>query len=147
MTVYITQALRETFEKIGVEPDLFIGLFQDFKAGGVEGGYVFGWDTTYRTPYVNGMSHTLRHVHMVPLANDRETAEWNELARKGKHRTSNRALVYVTDVDGDHLLIEVLEEIPGAHEVCKMLTDDHRKLMKKYAVIAGEFLRKGTISY
>lgn len=146
MTVYITNALRETFELVGVDTDRFIEFFEEFKNGDPHESLIFGWDNTYETPRVNGLTHTLRHVHMMPQADERKKAHWIDLYRQRKHKTSDRALVYVTNRQGDHLLIEMLEE-PEAHTICKMLTPPHKLIMKKYATIASDFLISGKISY
>lgn len=145
MTVYMTDAFRQQFLKIGVNADFFIECFAEFKGKPLNHDDIFGWDTTYKTPEINGWQYVLRHVHLRPT-NAEQRVEWDRLAREKKHKTSDRALVYVAHANGNSLLIGILEE-PEAHEVARMLTREHKEIMKKFAVIAEEFVRTGKSSY
>lgn len=145
MTVQITNAFRARFIAIGVNPDKFIEVFAEYKSGPPLGDLLFGKDEGYHAPKVDGVPLVLRHVHMIPQDDVEEVRQWRENYKYGRQKTSDRALVYVTNAKGDHLLMGILEE-PGAHEVCKMKTPEDAALMKKFAIIAAVFLKTGKVS-
>ncbi|NRR28727.1 type II toxin-antitoxin system YafO family toxin [Oxalobacteraceae bacterium] len=145
MTTYITQVFRRRFEANHRDADMFIDCFSEWKAGEPLDNLLFGKDVPYRTPTVGGKHFSLRHVHLIPQANAQEAAEWRDAYNLGRQKTSDRALVYVSDDKGNHLLLGILEE-PEAHEIARMKTPEHESLMRTYATIAEEFLQTGKTS-
>lgn len=86
----------------------------------------------------------LRHVHLAPQADVAQLRRWKHAHRKGSRKTSDRALVYVSDPYSGHLLIYILDE-PNAHAVADMATAPHRAAMLQYAKIADHFLQTGLV--
>lgn len=115
---------------------------------------MFGKDSAYATPTVDGKKYVLRHVHLVPLLDQAAFQTWLELYNLGKtkrnwpRRTSNRVLVYATRAlpeGGEaHLLMYILTE-PDAHEIALMKTAGDRRFMEQFAECAAAFLHDGTV--
>ena len=147
MATRLTEALRALLLEQGQDPDNFAAEFDHWKARGAQGefdSYLFGKDGAYATPKVNGDPHVLRHVHLVPLANHEHLARWKAVWRRRGRKTSDRALVYVSDPYYGHLLLYILDE-PDAHAVARMETAEHRDLMMRFAAVADRFIHAGEI--
>jgi mRNA interferase YafO len=142
MNVKITKAFRKRFEANGINADRFVELFSEWKKGDALGHKIFGKDNPYETPLVDGKPYTLRHVHLIPLHDPKETSKWLSQYASRSQKTSDRALVYITNLAGDHLLIALLEE-PGAHAMARSKNPVDVETMKAYALIAAEFMRSG----
>lgn len=131
----------------GEDPDNFAAEFDHWKSLGERGeysSYLFGKDGAYSSPKVNGVANELRHVHLVPLLNQDELQKWKRAYRRGSRKTSDRALVYVSDPYCGNLLIYILDE-PDAHAVARMSTEKHRTAMLKFAAIAEHFIQTGEV--
>lgn len=144
MTVYITEKFRERLLKNNIDVDVFKEMFGDFKDGPPLGSKYFGKDVGYEAPLVAGKSFVLKHVHMIPQTDQDALERWNQAYKSRSQKTSDRALVYVTNALGDHLLLWMLEE-PLAHKIAKMREPADAQLMQAFALIAAEFLRDGSI--
>ena len=106
--------------------------------------YLFGKDGAYGTPKVNGVSNTLRHVHLVPLKDVSALRQWDKDWRWLARKRSDRHLVYVSDSYYGHLLLWILDE-PGSHEIALMKSADDRELMLKFAAVADRFIQTGEV--
>lgn len=107
---------------------------------------LFGKDGPYRKPTVDG-SPRLMHVHLMPSLNAGDHEVWMKrwtLKRPASHRTSDHALVYVTDDTGDSLLIAILDE-PTAHAIADMRTPENKAIMEGFAAVAEAFLADGSV--
>lgn len=147
MATFVTHALRQLLQSQGSSPDNLAAEFQNWKSLGQEGEYsslLFGKDGAYSSPTVNGLPNVLRHVHLAPLANAVALERWEKAFRRRSRKTSDRALVYVSDGYYGHLLLYILDE-PDAHAVARMATDENRKLMHAFATIAERFIHTGEI--
>ena len=124
-----------------------IKSFQTWKQDNEYGHYLFGKDSAYAKPSVDGMPYQLRHVHMVPLSDDAQLKRWNAAWRRQSRKTSDRVLVYVERSAGgraDYLLIYLLPE-PDAHSIARMATHEHRELMDGFANVAAAFIDDGSV--
>ncbi|MGK5009421.1 type II toxin-antitoxin system YafO family toxin [Janthinobacterium sp. MDB2-8] len=144
MGVQITEVLKKTMLAEGLNVDEFLSQFEHWKAGDEYSSKWFGKDGAYARPNVDGKKYMLRHVHLVPIADIAQLAQWNVKFKRKSRKTSDRALVYVSNGKGDYLLIFILEE-PDAHEVAEMKTSEHREVMSGFAEVAAEFLDTGKI--
>lgn len=147
MATRLTAALRAFLEGLGEDADNFAAEFDHWKALGPAGeysNYFFGKDGAYSAPKVNGVPNILRHVHLAPEADQAQLRRWKLAHRRGARKTSDRALVYVSDPYSGHLLIYILNE-PDAHAIATMATPHHRTAMLQYAKIADHFLQTGLV--
>lgn len=145
MATQLTGALREQLCELGLDPDNFAAEFDHWKSIGDEySSYLFGKDGAYSRPVVNGQPNTLRHVHLVPLADPVALQRWDKAFQRGSRKTSDRALVYVSDSYYGNLLLFILDE-PTAHEVSLMKTTEHRQLMHQFAAVADKFIHAGEV--
>ena len=147
MVVQATQALRNQFDENPDDLCELISAFEEWKAKGVDGeysSYLFGKDSAYIAPKVDGVSYALRHVHLVPIAQIDKLAKWNKVWKRKGRKTSDRVLVYVSNASDAALLIYVLPE-PDAHEIARMETAEDKKLMHSFAEIAATFLHGGEV--
>lgn len=144
MSVKITKALEGSLVADELDPILFQKSFASWKSGDEYGSYLFGKDSAYVAPKVDGNQYVLRHVHLVPLSDVGQLEQWNKAWRRKGRKTSDRALVYVSDDKGNHLLIYILDE-PDAHAIASMKTAQHREIMAGMAEVAAEFLESGEI--
>ncbi len=135
--------LRRQLVALGEDPDNFADEFNAWKAKGAAGeydNYMFGKDGAYGTR----LPQSLRHVHLVPLADAAALAAWNtQWFRRGR-KVSDRALVYASDATHGHLLIFILNE-PDAHRVARMQSPAAVTLMLKLAKIAERFIQDGAV--
>lgn len=139
--------MRELLTGQGQDADNFAAEFDHWKSLGERGeysAYLFGKDAAYRLPPVNGDHNVLRHVHLVPLKDPAQIARWDLAWQRRSRKTSDRALVYVSDPRQGHLLLFILEE-PAAHAVARMLLPEHRQLMQMFAVVAERFIHDGEV--
>lgn len=140
-------ALRALMLAQNEDPDNFAAEFDHWKSLGDSGEYasfLFGKDGAYSAPKVNGAPNALRHVHLVPLSDAGQLTRWNQAFRRRSRKTSDRALVYVSDPYCGNLLIYILDE-PDAHEVARMGTPKHRTAMLQFAAIAEHFIQTGEV--
>ena len=144
MSVKITKALESALLADELDPGLFANGFASWKAGDEYGNYLFGKDSAYVNPEVDGKRYVLRHVHLVPLTDVAQLAQWDKVWRRKGRKTSDRALVYVSDDKGNHLLIYILDE-PDAHAIASMKTTQYKEIMEGLAEVAAEFLESGEV--
>lgn len=147
MATRLTFALRALLLARNEDPDNFAAEFDHWKSLGDNGEYasfLFGKDGAYSSPKVNGDPNTLRHVHLVPLSDPGQLTRWNQAFRRRSRKTSDRALVYVSDPYCGNLLIYILDE-PDAHEVARMGTPKHKTAMLQFAAIADHFIQTGEV--
>lgn len=147
MTTRCTNALSNQISALGEDVTNFLSQFDNWKSLGSHGEYssrLFGKDGAYSSPTVGGKSNTLRHVHLLPISDPEQLKVWNKRFDKKSRKTSDRALVYVSDETHGHLLIYILAE-PDAHRVAQMSTSDDSNLMRKLAAIADTFIHNGSI--
>lgn len=102
----------------------------------------FGSDGEYARPLVLGAPQ-LRHTHLAPSRRDRDSwRRWCGGPMRGGPRTSDRALVYAENVQGDIFLIALLAQ-GTAHRVAEMRDAKSRELMGQFARDAGDWLTHG----
>lgn len=142
MVVRITKVLEIALQEDGLDPLLFAEDFAHWKSGDEYGSYFFGKDCAYIKPDVDGVPYVLRHVHLVPLGDEDQLIKWNKNWKFQTRKTSDRALVYVSDEKGNHLLIFILDE-PDAHDIAAMKTAEHREIMEGLAHVAAAFIDTG----
>ncbi|MEH6415905.1 type II toxin-antitoxin system YafO family toxin [Pseudomonas sp. CGJS7] len=138
MAIYYTDALQDALGDFIVE---FTEEFDWWKSDFGNREYssaIFGKDSSYERVLVSGKAFVLRHVHLTPTDPD-ALAVWNRRWKQRSRKTSDRALVYVSDGKEDHLLIAVLDE-PDAHAIAEMKTPADRATMEDLADCADEFL-------
>ena len=147
-TVQSTRALSAALEaeRAGLTRQI-ITSFQTWKQGDEYGHYLFGKDSAYAKPDVDGVPYQLRHVHMVPLADREQLKRWNTDWQRKSRKTSDRVLVYAERRAGSatsYLLIFILPE-PEAHLIAGMTTREHRELMDGFANVAAAFIENGNV--
>lgn len=101
------------------------------------GSKTFGADRHYSRPLVDGLIQ-LRHVHMEPNR-PADRKRWDQLGRLGRERTSDRALIYVTNSSGDLLLIHYLKD-GTAHGIAEMRNPQDTATMEGCARVAAAWL-------
>ncbi len=147
VVVQTTNILAQEFQKSGLDLNLLVSLFSEWKSLGAQGEdaiYEFGKDVPYERPHVNSKKNVLRHVHLVPILDAQNKAAWDKAWVRESRRTSNRALVYVDDGPEKFLLIAILPE-PVAHAVSRMLTQQDKAVMTRFAEIAESFIFTGKV--
>jgi mRNA interferase YafO len=147
VVVQTTNILAQEFQKSGLDLDLLVNLFSEWKSLGAQGEdavYEFGKDVPYERPHVNSVKNVLRHVHLVPILDVESKIAWDKAWVRASRRTSNRALVYVDDGPEKFLLIAILPE-PVAHAVSRMLTPQDKAVMTRFAEIAESFIYAGKV--
>jgi len=144
MVVRITAALKNALEADKLESNLFIETFKEWKSGDEYGSYHFGKDGAYVTPLVNGDKYVLRHVHLVPVVNQKQLILWKKRWKIKGRKTSDRVLIYAQDKQRNFLLIFILSE-PDAHAVAEMKTQQHREIMEGFACVADAFVYRGEV--
>lgn len=145
ITVRITQALKYSLQCSAIDENIFIEKFTAWKLSADEyGSYLFGKDSAYIKPDVDGKSYVLRHVHLPPLADEGQLRLWNKKWQQRSRKTSDRVLIYVEDNRGNYLLIFILPE-PIAHAIAKMQTLEHQQIMNGFASVAAQFLDTGEV--
>jgi mRNA interferase YafO len=145
MTVNITKALKAALQADNLDEQILLESFQQWKESRDEyGSYLFGKDSAYTIPKIDGKSYRLRHVHLPPLSTPEPLEVWNKQWQRRGRKTSDRVLVYVEDDQGNYLLIFILPE-PMAHEIAKMQTPAHRQIMESFASVATKFLETGQV--
>lgn len=144
MDVKITNALSATLEDDEIDVDLFIREFSIWKSGDEYGSYLFGKDSSYAKPSIFGNPSALRHVHLVPLADNLALQRWDRAWSRSARKTSDRALVYADAGRGRYLLIFILPE-PDAHIIASMQTQQAKETMTGFLNVASEFIDTGKI--
>lgn len=145
--VKVTKIIEAVFSNAGADLEELRNLFAHWKSLGPQGEdevYEFGKDVPYERPHVNGEKNVLMHVHLVPIVDLDKKDEWDRNWERYSRRTSNRTLVYVNDGSKKFLLIDIIPE-PDGHEIPKMLTQQHKKIMEFYAEIADQYIYGGKI--
>jgi mRNA interferase YafO len=128
-----------------LDEKILLESFQHWKKSRDEyGSYLFGKDSAYMMPKIDGKSYRLRHVHLPPLSIPGQLEVWNKQWQRRGRKTSDRVLVYVENGRDDYLLIFILPE-PMAHEIAKMQTPAHRQIMESFASVAAKFLETGQV--
>lgn len=144
--VQTTTILASDFQKQSLDLNLFIEQFRNWKESGLAGEdnhYLFGKDSAYATPLVDGQKYQLLHVHLVPIINLAQRSKWDVNWQRGSRRTSDRVLVYAKDRES-YLLIAILPE-PTAHQIASMTHPEDMETMKSFAEIAAQFIFNGEI--
>jgi hypothetical protein len=149
MGIKITQALQKKLDDAfgAGAAKVFCDEFAQWRKSGTN--ILFGRDEPYRRePKVDG-DDKLLHVHLMPDievnpgAHDLWVKRWRR-KRPASWRTSDNALVYVSDDAGNFLLIFILDE-PGAHEIAQMKTPQNRATMEGFAAVAEAFRHDGSV--
>lgn len=144
--ILTTKTLALEFNKQSLNLELFISQFKSWKESGSAGedsNYLFGKDSSYASPLVDGKKYQLQHVHLVPIIDVEQKVKWNLNWKRGSRRTSDKVLVYAKDKD-NYLLIAILPE-PTAHQVAKMENAVDKDIMTSFAEIAAQFIFNGEI--
>ncbi len=139
MRVRITQALEDQLISAGLDPNVLITRFSAWKAGDEYSSYFFGKDALGLNTSV------LRHVHMIPLHDAEQLANWNRAWRRRPpaRKTSDRYLFYCNGgAQHGHLLIYIVGD-PGAHDF--MSSPETRQLLAAFEQCADQFIHFGTI--
>lgn len=147
MATKCTVPLCDQLKDLRSDPEAFAAEFDSWKAQGSAGEYesfLFGKDSAYVRPEIDGEKYQLRHVHLVPIKDFQQLTLWQKIWRRGGRKTSDRVLVYASDTRGDHLLIFILEE-PTAHAIAEMNTAEDRRLMEQLSAVAAAFLHDGSV--
>ncbi|MEN9864738.1 MAG: hypothetical protein RL748_328, partial [Pseudomonadota bacterium] len=79
LKVRMTHALTRQMLADGIDPEPFKQKFLAWKAGDEFGSYLFGKDGAFARPSIHGMPYALRHVHLVPLADQAQLAKWHRI--------------------------------------------------------------------
>ncbi|MCX8518124.1 MAG: type II toxin-antitoxin system YafO family toxin [Rhodoferax sp.] len=143
MAVQATQLLQNQFDQNPDDCSELLSAFKEWKAKGEYSSYLFGKDSAYIAPKVDGIPYALRHVHLAPIAQTDKLKKWNKAWKNKGRKTSDRVLVYVSNAS-EALLIYVLPE-PDAHEIARMETPEDKHLMQSFAAIAAAFLDRGEV--
>ena len=147
MATKLTDAICDQLRESGQNPTNFAAEFDLWKSHGANGeysSYLFGKDGAYGAPEVNGVTNTLRHVHLVPLKDVVALPKWNNDWKRRTRKRSDRHLVYVSDPYYGHLLLWILDE-PGSHEIALMRSAEDRTLMLQFAAVADIFIQTGEV--
>jgi mRNA interferase YafO len=144
MLIKTTNLLKLKFDSENLDIQLFCDEFKLWKSKDEHSSSLFGKDSAYTTPTVNGEKYILRHVHLVPVMDQEQIDSWYKKLSFKSRKTSNRILVYVDDNKGNILLIHILPE-PDAHEIAKMKTQKNRETMNGFAAVAEAFIFDGSI--
>lgn len=144
MVVKITTALKNALEADKLDSNLFCDAFKEWKSGDEYGSFHFGKDGAYVTPLVNGDRGILRHVHLVPIVDQKQLVLWKKRWKFRGRKTSDRVLIYAQDYRGNFLLIFILSE-PDAHAIAGMKTKNHKEIMEGFAVVAEAFIYNGQV--
>ncbi len=146
MLVQATRALQSQFANSDEFAE-FSQAFAQWKSQGAAGeyhSYLFGKDSAYVAPKVDGVAYSLRHVHLVPVTEISALTQWNKAWKNKSRKTSDRVLVYVDNGRGAMLLIFILPE-PDAHAVARMQTVQDKAIMLGFAEVAAAFIDTGDI--
>lgn len=147
-SVKLTRALTAALDaESGNAHRLLVESFRTWKRGDEYGHYLFGKDSAYAKPSVDGTPYLLRHVHLAPLSDPEQLRRWNSAWQRRSRKTSDRVLVYaerIADHQLSYLLIYVLPE-PEAHAIATMQTRQHHELMEGFANVAAAFLESGDV--
>lgn len=142
MAVFFTKDVADSLAKLGFNGDELAEFFGDWKSS-PQNEYespLFGKDGYYAGFNVHGQM-VLRHVHLPPPdgpARERWLRNYKHRSRK----TSNRCLIYATSSNGmDHLLLYVVDDPPGAHQIIA-----HAEFMQKLAQKAYDFIMDGIVA-
>lgn len=137
--VRLTEALRTQLLADGLDPDILIKRFSDWKGGDEYGSYLFGKDG------LGLKSKVLRHVHMVPLHDAEALAKWDQAWRRKPpgRKTSDRYLFYCDGGKSYGFLLIYIVGDPGAHEV---FLSTEAALIGSFEKCAEEFVNSGKIS-
>lgn len=120
--------------------------FSVWQRDGEDSSYIFGRDTAYRAPKVNGQM-LLRHVHLAPLEDPEALKIWDKAWENRRERKSDKALVYICRGEGKQRKCLFIALLPQghAHEIANMTTPDDCAVMEGFARIAEHFIDTGKI--
>lgn len=147
MTIQYTSQLADQLIALNKSPDAFAQAFSDWKAGGIRTEFsspLFGKDGAYGRLPIPMSTASLKHVHLVPLADVEALKKWDKAHKRGSRKVSDRALVYAEDSRSNFLLIFILEE-PTAHNIAEMKTTEHKTLMTLFATLAETWSLTGKV--
>lgn len=142
-----TKALQNHFTENNLDITEFIKQFNWWKGRGASGeydSYLFGKDSAYVRPAVDGKEYTLMHVHLVPQSDLKQLEHWKNAYKNRRRKVSDRVLIYVNDSSGDYLLIYILPEF-DAHRIAAMKTKSDKETMEGFAEAASAFIYDGAI--
>lgn len=140
VVVYLTTQLESYLRSIDVDPDEFKEEFEWWRHNWPLREFsseLFGKDSAYCSPKVDGKPYSLRHAHLMP-GEPQRIEIWNQIFRRLGRKNSDRHLVYYHRDDDAYLLIHILED-GLAHDVASMHTHEDRVLMETFAMIAEGF--------
>lgn len=141
MAIYISKSLRQSCLDADIEVAEIIEDFGEWKASGdPNSSYLFGRDTPYAEPVIDGQALVLMHTHLIPLIDSEQMKRWDRVWKRRGEKKSDRALIYAQSDEGDFLLIHVLNE-PGAHERARK----DMSMMRHFTRLAIRF-RDGDLS-
>ena len=131
MAVYVSSELKTAAEAAGIDLTQLKLQFAWWKAdpGRLNECFWFGRDNPYAEPQMPGYGCVLRHAHMFPTADEKTCERWLTIYKRRGEKKSDRALVYVTNADGDHLLLYIFDE-PQAHERARVEMGTMRQLSR-----------------
>jgi mRNA interferase YafO len=147
MATFCTNALENHLSDLGEQATAWATYFDSWACSPEverDKNYFFGKDSAYVNPLVGGKPYLLRHVHIVPISDIDALKLWDKAHDRNGRKTSDRALVYTHDNNGNYLLIFVLDE-PSAHSVASMRTQQDRETMEGFAAVADAFIFDGSI--
>lgn len=99
---------------------------------------LFGKDSAFIKPKIDGKDYVLRHCHLIPLNDSKKLKIWYRDHRFRSRKVSDRILIYVQSGDCFYL-IDIVDD-PGGHEIMRMTTKDGKSFMGQCAQEAHAFL-------
>lgn len=118
----------------GLDPQVLLDDFSDWKDGPPDDHYEFGQD-------VLGIgSRYLRHVHMAPLNDALAWRVWDNAWRRRGRRTSDRYLFYADGGAREGFLLIAAIDDPGAHAIWQQLA-----VVVQWEAIANDFCVFGIV--
>lgn len=139
--VSITEHLEQHFLSNNADINSFVN---ELKIKGEYESPLFGKDSGYFKPAINGEKYILRHVHLPPLVDKQQKKKWLSAFKTRGRKTSNRVLVYVKNDKDNYLLINIFSE-PDAHEIAEMKSKENMDIMNFLAKVAEEFIYNNSI--
>jgi hypothetical protein len=110
MTVHLTPQFSKEYTSIVGSTNLIKDQFGRWING--ENSKAFGKTIAYYSPFINGKSSQIMHVHLMPLFGSADYNNWIKSSDPEK-RTSNAVLIYIKN-KSDYLLLSYWET--QAHE-------------------------------
>ncbi len=144
--VQLTNVFRQALIADGLDPDDFAQYFAEWKEDWPKyelADFYFGKDGDYKRPLRHG-KRVLRHVHLAPLDDSPDYADWCLKAKRLSRKTSDEILVYAQDQTHGFLLLHIARE-PTGHELGEMATPTTHQLMNDLADVAEAFIHDGSV--